>query len=181
MERFTIDEVIEHCKRKVAYCEKLQGKQSLENSDIEKTIVKEYWEHRQVGEWLETLKSYKEIGLTPDQIREVDKLYSELCKELGTYKKLEVQGKLMRRGARVRDLIGVLFSHNECVALWREAEPATKECIWRGMAWNIPEKYRECEFARIFGTIPIRLSDADAINVVIKVEIDEDSTDMKEV
>ncbi len=56
------------------------------------------------------LADYEDIGLTPDQIREVDKLYSELCKELGAYKKLEEQGLLLRLPCKVGDTIYVIPS-----------------------------------------------------------------------
>lgn len=41
------------------------------------------------------LAKYEDIGLTPEQIREVDKLYTEKCEELAKYKKLEEQGRLL--------------------------------------------------------------------------------------
>ena len=37
---------------------------------------------------MQELQLYKDTGLTPDQLREIDKLYSEQAKELGEYKKL---------------------------------------------------------------------------------------------
>ena len=36
----------------------------------------------------ERLAEYEDTGLTPDQIIEMDKLYSEMAKELGKYKKM---------------------------------------------------------------------------------------------
>lgn len=39
-------------------------------------------------EVLEKLAEYEDIGPTPEQLIEIDKLYAELCKELGEYKKL---------------------------------------------------------------------------------------------
>ena len=59
MERLSIDEVIDHCNRKVKWWEKLIPRAKFENRDINDSACREYWEHRQVAEWLEQLKSYK--------------------------------------------------------------------------------------------------------------------------
>ena len=61
MERLTIDEIIEHCKRKTEKYEYLNGANKLENSDISFSFIKEYWEHRQVKEYLEELKIYRNL------------------------------------------------------------------------------------------------------------------------
>lgn len=62
MKRLTMYEVIEHCKRKVGKIETMFRKEHLEsdNCGVADMIQKEYWEHRQVAEWLEQLKSYKD-------------------------------------------------------------------------------------------------------------------------
>ena len=59
MERLTIDDVIEHCKRTTEKYENLNGINALETADISLSFIKEYWEHRQVKEYLEELKCYK--------------------------------------------------------------------------------------------------------------------------
>lgn len=41
-----------------------------------------------IQECFNKLAEYEDIGLTPEQLIEVDKLYAELCKELAEYKKL---------------------------------------------------------------------------------------------
>lgn len=41
----------------------------------------------------ETLAAYEDLGITPEQMKEIDRYYSELSKELGKYKKLEEQHK----------------------------------------------------------------------------------------
>lgn len=38
----------------------------------------------------ERLAEYEEIGLTPEQIREIDKLYAEKCKEVAELKKVHI-------------------------------------------------------------------------------------------
>ena len=62
-ERLTIDEVIEHCNRHTEIMEKHSGREQLEETPIgNSNIMKQYWEHRQVADWLEELKAYREIG-----------------------------------------------------------------------------------------------------------------------
>lgn len=61
MERLTIDEVIEHCKRTTEKYENLNGINTLETTDISLSFIKEYWEHRQVKEYLEELKRYRDL------------------------------------------------------------------------------------------------------------------------
>lgn len=81
MERLSIDEVIAHCKRHTDRAEELNSKTLLENGSMEPFFMKEYWEHRQVAEWLTELKEYRSLG-TPEQLREVDRLYLEKCEEV---------------------------------------------------------------------------------------------------
>ena len=40
------------------------------------------------GKVLERLAKYEELEISPEQVREMDKAYTELCKELAEYKKL---------------------------------------------------------------------------------------------
>ena len=61
MERLTIDDVIEHCKRTTEKYENLNGINALETADISLSFIKEYWEHRQVKEYLEELKRYRDL------------------------------------------------------------------------------------------------------------------------
>ena len=61
MERLTIDDIIEHCKRKNEKYENLNGVNTLETADISLSFIKEYWEHRQVKEYLEELKLYRDL------------------------------------------------------------------------------------------------------------------------
>ena len=49
-ERLTMQEVIEHCERAVIQAEMLRF-----------TDTKQYMEHKQVREWLEELKHYKDL------------------------------------------------------------------------------------------------------------------------
>lgn len=56
----------------------------------------------------ETLKSYEDTNLTPEQIIEIDKAYSEMAKELGEYKKLDEQELLLKLLCKVGDTVWVI-------------------------------------------------------------------------
>lgn len=57
MERLTIDEIIEHCDRKTKMYEKARDIKHLETTMNNST--KEYWEHKQVAEYLRKFKDYR--------------------------------------------------------------------------------------------------------------------------
>lgn len=61
MKKISIDEVIEHCERKVKKIEKMFKRTHLESEDcfVADLIYKEYWGYRQVAEWLNELKCYR--------------------------------------------------------------------------------------------------------------------------
>ena len=60
MERLTIDEIIEHCGRKTGMYEKACDVKYLETS-VMGNRIKEYWEHKQVSEYLRKLKDYEDL------------------------------------------------------------------------------------------------------------------------
>lgn len=51
------------------------------------------------------LADYEDIGLAAEQMKVVDNLYTELCKELGAYKKLEEQGMLIKLPFKIGDTV----------------------------------------------------------------------------
>lgn len=61
MGKLTIDEIIGHCKRKTEQYEQLLGKECLETMPLNSSAIKEYWEHRQVAEYLRKLKDYEDL------------------------------------------------------------------------------------------------------------------------
>lgn len=61
MERLTIDEIIGHCERKTEQYERVFGKECLATTSLNSSAVKEYWEHRQVAEYLKKLKEYQQL------------------------------------------------------------------------------------------------------------------------
>lgn len=60
MERLTIDEIIEHCDRKTGMYEKTCDVKYLETA-VMSNGIKEYWEHKQVAEYLRKLKDYEAL------------------------------------------------------------------------------------------------------------------------
>lgn len=60
MERLTINEIIEHCDRKTGMYEKACDIKYLETTTMNNPI-KEYWEHKQVAEYLRKLKAYESL------------------------------------------------------------------------------------------------------------------------
>lgn len=60
MERLTIDEIIEHCDRKTEMYEKACDVKYLETT-VMNNPIKEYWEHKQVAEYLRKLKAYENL------------------------------------------------------------------------------------------------------------------------
>ena len=60
MERLTIDEIIEHYDRKTEMCEKVCDIKYLKTTTMNNPI-KEYWEHKQVAEYLRKLKEYEDL------------------------------------------------------------------------------------------------------------------------
>ena len=60
MERLTIDEIIEHCDRKTGMYEKACDVKYLETA-VMGNRIKEYWEHKQVAEYLRKLKDYEDL------------------------------------------------------------------------------------------------------------------------
>lgn len=61
MEKLTIDEIIGHCERKTEQYERLFGKECLETTPLISSVIKEYWEHKQVAEYLKKLKEYQQL------------------------------------------------------------------------------------------------------------------------
>lgn len=70
----------------------------------------------------------------------------------------------------VKDIVDNIISHNEIVAIHveRREEISYHECLWRGMAWQIPEKFANMTFSKIFGVIPETIDQADTINIEVK-------------
>lgn len=114
MSKLTIDDVIGHCNRHTERIEKRMSREVLENMPIEEnTFIKEYWEHRQVAEWLKELQLFKDkkeqcllielpvpIGGTVYEI--VDRLDH---KKNGTYKDISVSTVNVVKGNKMNPVI----------------------------------------------------------------------------
>lgn len=111
MERLTLEEAINH-EKMMAQRKRWNGKftkVSLGNEEINKRFkadcIKDAEEHEQFAEWLEELKSYKDIG-TLKELKELKEngtftglelaKLAIMQKELKEYKNLEEQGLLVR-------------------------------------------------------------------------------------
>lgn len=58
MERLSIDEVIEHCRKT---CEMTERIAKARGHELESIESERFWEHYQVEEWLKELKEYKQL------------------------------------------------------------------------------------------------------------------------
>lgn len=131
MERLTLEEAINH-EKMMAQRKRWNGKftkVSLGNEEINKRFkadcIKDAEEHEQFAEWLEELKSYKDIG-TLKELKELKEngtftgleltKLAIMQKELKKYKDLEEQGLLVRFpcpiGTTVWDIYGMGIRKN---------------------------------------------------------------------
>lgn len=131
MERLTLEEAINH-EKMMAQRKRWNGKftkVSLGNEEINKRFkadcIKDAEEHEQFAEWLEELKSYKDIG-TLKELKELKEngtftgleltKLAIMQKELKEYKDLEEQGLLVRLpcsiGTTVWDICGMDILEN---------------------------------------------------------------------
>lgn len=71
---------------------------------------------------------------------------------------------------KVKNLIDTIICHNEIVGIWerrKNKEGRYSVLLWRGMAWDIPEKYLDRTFLKIFGTVPKSITEADTVNIAV--------------
>lgn len=69
-ERLSVDEIIDHCERRVAALEDIFGKEKILQMPIQGAAVsKEYWEHKQVADYLKELRAIREYV---DELRTFD-------------------------------------------------------------------------------------------------------------
>lgn len=118
MERLTLEEAINH-EKMMAQRKRWNGKftkVSLGNEEINKRFeadcIKDAEEHEQFAEWLEELKSYKDIG-TLKELKELKEngtftgleltKLAIMQKELKEYKDLKEQGLLVKLPCKIGD------------------------------------------------------------------------------
>lgn len=112
MERLTLEDAIAHTKEVAEKNYRGADFESLDSvdDDIKANCVKCAEEHEQLAEWLEELKSYKDIG-TPKELKELKEngaftglelaKLAIMQKELKKYKDLEEQGLLVRLPCKI--------------------------------------------------------------------------------
>ena len=93
MERLTIDEIIEHCGRKTGMYEKACDVKYLETA-VMGNRIKEYWEHKQVSEYLRKLKDYEDL----DEQGRLVKLPCKVGDTVWQIMVVGVQGKNIKYG-----------------------------------------------------------------------------------
>lgn len=108
MEKLTIDEIIEHCDRKTGMYEKACDIKYLETTMNNST--KEYWEHKQVAEYLRKFKDYED---------------------------LEEQGRLVKLPCKVGDTVYCIFNrYTKCTFNNEEFD----ECSCQGCEYECDSK-----------------------------------------
>jgi hypothetical protein len=65
-------------------------------AETEKCINCDYYD-----KLLKRFADYEDIGRTPEQLKQIDEWYGEMCRELGEYKRLEEQGLILRLPCKV--------------------------------------------------------------------------------
>nr|DAU23205.1 MAG TPA: hypothetical protein [Caudoviricetes sp.] len=69
-ERLSIDEIIDHCERRVADLEDIFGKEKIARMPIHgAAVADEYWERKQVAAYLKELRAIREYV---DELRTFD-------------------------------------------------------------------------------------------------------------
>lgn len=135
MERLTIDEIIEHCDRKTGMYEKACDIKYLETTMNNST--KEYWEHKQVAEYLRKFKDYRYLEEQGRLVKLPCKIGDEVYNITwwdDVQEKVVVKGKTYCRTVRKHKVTKSIFSYfdilefGKTVFLTRkEAEAKLKE------------------------------------------------------
>lgn len=102
----------------------------------------------------------KHFGVTLDRLRELAEA--------------DRDGRCVVLPCKVGDTVDRMFSHNEIIALWEEhkqEEASPKYLLWKGMAHALPPEYKGRIFARVFGTVPESIVDADTVNILVTPNI----------
>lgn len=68
---------------------------------------------------------------------------------------------------RLIDSINNIFSHNEIIAIWEKEDEHHDILVWCGMAWQLPEEYKNIEKWQIVGAIADKITESDRININI--------------
>ena len=105
--------------------------------------------------------------------------YAEADK-LAHYEDLEEQGRLIELPCKLKNVIDVIFSHNEIVTLMCDGvDKNGTRCylhFWHGMAWNIPKEYLELRFVKIHGVVSDK---PDTLYVEVNAKFTEEAAEAK--
>lgn len=113
MGKLTIDEIIGHCKRKTEQYERLLGKECLETMPLTSSAIKEYWEHRQIAEYLRKLKDYENLEERLNKIYgDCDGLLESMVELLEEHSGVDIPG----------DTVKVLLITNESVDFYKKSK-----------------------------------------------------------
>ena len=116
-------------------------------------------------EWANRLSEYEDTGLTPEQIREMDKLYQEMCREVAELRKktqwIPVSEQPLDNGVTV--LASVRHRRWICDYEWGEKE-------WT----EHPEHYEVCTVRR-YDDNYVKLDEYDDLATCVPVKKQEDN------
>lgn len=155
MERLTIDEIIGHCERKTEQYERLFGKERLETTSLISSVIKEYWEHKQVAGYLKKLKDYEDLE------ERLNKIYGD-CDGL-----LESMVELLEKHSGVDipdDTVKVLLITNESVDFYKKCKSLEEQ----GRLIKLPCKVGDTVYHVVQGRI-IEVSNVDLFFLLLSV------------
>ena len=129
--------------------------------------------------------TYKDEVTTYDPIDVYNNSYSQInfqniLRKLARYEDLEEQGRLIELPCKLKNVIDVIFSHNEIVTLMCDGvDKNGTRCylhFWHGMAWNIPKEYLELRFVKIHGVVSDK---PDTLYVEVNAKFTEEAAEAK--
>lgn len=125
----------------------------------------------------ERLAAYEDLGLLPEQLRELDGMYKEVCEKLAEYQKLEEQGLMLRLPCKVGDTVYVIpteenglkgIAEMECLG-FSIGEPYNTANLFpkNRLRKDVPKMYQPC--IKNFGKT-VFLSEAEAQKALKRLE-----------
>lgn len=151
-ERMTIEEIIDHCKRKTEMYEKGVPADYFDVTPMTNS-VKKYWEYKQIAEYLEELLKYRKLeeqGKTPKWIPVESGMPEEKDSIFAKFKGTEKwkRGMFEKRSANVIVTVKSGEETRFCMEArtidgrWSAEDPLLRE--WKIIAWRkFPEPYKE--------------------------------------
>ena len=123
--------------------------------DLEEQLEKLYGGKMPLDEVVENLNRIVQNG--EEKLDYARILTNAEAEKWDKWKDIEKQGRLIELPCKLKNVIDVIFSHNEIVTLMCDGvdENGTRCYLhfWHGMAWNIPKEYLELQFVKIHGVV----------------------------